>query len=181
MIKKIFIITLFLLTNHNIYAQDNVNTINNEQDSVMEERIEIINPWLEPSYGSVNSKLYMTLKNNTDNDITLTAIIAPDTANNIILKQNIYHNENTNKIIELDHYVIPANSEIEFDGHNLFPLLSGLKKHIKQGEVHRVILRFKELEGKTLDVTVKTLDEARQDSFNKGTNSHDASSPTDGS
>lgn len=167
MYKKFLFITLscFYLTNHAL-ASSNITTPEpsatekqispNNAQAEISNALEFINPWARASMSpNNNSAVYLVIKNNSNDDYTLTGASAIDVANNVELHQTIVDNKGVSKMIAVDKIVIPARSEITLKPGGMHIMLFDLKRSLTNNDKFTINLKFEKIGIKTVEVEVK--------------------------
>ena len=119
------------------------------------DQIEIVNPWARASLSpNNNSATYLSIKNTSDNQLTLIGAGAMKIANNVELHQSYVDEKGVSKMTAIDKIIIPANSEITLKPAGMHIMLLDLKRALKAGDKFKLDLRFQNIGTKTVDVEV---------------------------
>ncbi len=96
---------------------------------------------------------YMTLKNPTDQDITLVCAESP------VFKDVMFHkteiNDGIAKMRHAEEIVIPAHSSFELSPSNYHMMLMGRKNPLKEGDNVKLTLIFKNIDNQDVTALVK--------------------------
>ncbi len=96
---------------------------------------------------------YMTLKNPTDQDITLICAESPAFEDVMFHKTEI--SDGIAKMQHAEEIVIPAHSSFEFTPGNYHLMLMGKKSSIKEGDSVKLTLIFKNIDNQDVTALVK--------------------------
>jgi hypothetical protein len=134
--------------------QQDVNAKNDKL--VTNEILEVTGAWARPSLSSNNnSAVYMSIKNNTSEQLTIVGASAATIANNVELHKSFIDEKGISKMAHLDKIVIPANSTIELTPGGIHVMLFDLKKSLNTDDVFDLTLACQNKGVIVIKVTVK--------------------------
>lgn len=96
--------------------------------------LSLVDPWIAlPNYPRNNSAVYLSIKNDSDEDIELIGASSMDLANNIELHDTFIDQKGVSKMVKVDKIVIPAKSSIDLKPGGTHIMLFDLKFPLKIG------------------------------------------------
>lgn len=154
MIKKLLISLglAALLVSHQIYAKTKsvADSVIKQEDS----GIDITHVWARQSNSTPNSAIYMSIKNNSSEDVELIGVSAPSVANRTEIHQTVQEAGGIMKMVHINQLTIPAGREVEMKPHGLHVMLMGLKKNLEVGNKFTISLFFKNHAPHNIEVIV---------------------------
>ena len=146
--KRIFFILSFFCSisiNYALGAVNTTTTLNattstDKQDKVIEQPIEVSNAWARlPANG--NTAVYLVIKNNSDNDYTLTGASAIEAANDVQIHETV-ETANAFRMNPLNQIIIPAHNSVTMAPLGIHIMLLGVKYNMNVGTKFKLNLTF---------------------------------------
>lgn len=125
-------------------ASNDTNTAVNTENAVTQEVLKVVKAVARPSMsGSHHSAAYITLHNNSNQDITILGATAFEIANNVELHTTADEN-GVKKMIKVDQLVVPANGDLVMQRGGIHIMLMNLKQEMVVGNKFTIELVTKE-------------------------------------
>ena len=103
--------------------------------------------------GSKNSAAYVTLHNNSANDITITSATSFAIANHVEL-HTVADTDGVKKMVKVNKLVVPAGGDLVMQKGGIHIMLMNLKKTLKVGDKFDIEINTQELGLQTVTVEV---------------------------
>ena len=138
--KKTLTFFLILFTSFSVHA---------DQTLVVE------NIWIREAPPTVEVlAAYMTLRNPTDQDITLICAESP-AFKDVMFHKTEVTDEGIAKMRHANEIIIPAHSSFELSPGNYHMMLMGKKERLKEGDLVEITLIFKNIDNQKVSAKVK--------------------------
>ncbi len=164
--KLVSLLSLVFIVNYNIIASASPtpSSSSNAADKssagadnqTLSSSLEITQAWARPSVStSNNSAIYMTIKNNSDNEHKLVSVSAIDAANKVEIHQTFTDEKGVSKMVTIDSLVIPKQSTVIMQPGGIHIMLFNLKTPLAVGDKVKLQLKFADLPPQILEAEVK--------------------------
>ena len=119
-----------------------------------DQTIFVENVWIREAPPTVKTlAAYMTLRNPTDNDISLICVESPTFTNVMFHRTEI--KDGMAKMRHADEIIIPSHASFELTPGNYHMMLLGMKKPLKEGDSVELTLIFKNADNQKVFAVVK--------------------------
>lgn len=134
---------------------DKVNDNGHDVTQSCCKKLQFIDAWARPAIINGNSAIYLTIKNESDENIEIIGIEAEDIAHKIELHQSI-ENNGTMTMSKIDHLLIPAKTNFTLKRGGFHIMLMKLKKPLTKGDLFNLTFILKDHVKKTISVIIKS-------------------------
>ncbi len=119
--------------------------------------LKVVEAWARLPVGlSNNSAAYMKIYNETDNDVVIVGVYAPDVANSVEMRNSFIDVKGISRAVPVNKIVIPAHSEIELKPNSIHIGLFRLKKRFSVGENFDIYFKYDSNIQEKFTVTIRS-------------------------